>query len=178
MAVQYPYMNRLGDMATYTGQQLFNRLQGNINACNNAFKIEAAVAPPFIGVPATPQEFYPLFNGVSVMDKAANSIPLTFLLIDNNEVVPDGFGLLFEATAPLSAGIESPQKGLFKTIAFIEATADLSDGAISTGMFTAYVNIFGEPTAGSQFYLQVKQISYVSGEVTVAQRSLVSVIGA
>jgi len=175
MAIQYPYMNRLGDMATYTGQQLYNKLQGNINAAINAIPIEGATPPAFIETPATPQQFYPLFNGVANMDISSVSINLTFLLIDGLQLVPDGFGLIFEATAPLSAGIESPQKGLFKSIGFIEANADLSDSVFGSGLYQSYVDTFGLPLAGSKFYFQVKQISYVSGEVTVAQRSLITV---
>jgi hypothetical protein len=174
IAVQYPYMNRLGDMATYTGQQLYNKLQGNINACNQGVLVDGG-APPFLTRPQTPQEFFPLFNGIDVIDTTANQIPLTNLLIDSNQIVPNNFGVIVEATDIISAGIASPQKGLFKAIGFISAGADLTDTGLWDVLYTGYTNVYGVPPEGSKVYIQVKQISYISGEVTTPQRVLASV---
>jgi hypothetical protein len=174
MAVQYPYMNRLGDMATYTGQQLYNKLQGNITACRQGQVLDNP-APSFLNRPQTPQEFFPLVNGLNNIDTAADQISMVNLLIDTNQVCPSGYGLIIEATAPLSAGIESPQRGLFKAIAFCSEDADFTDTALWDNLYTGYVDVFGIPPTGSKCYIQVKQISYISGEVTVPQRVLASV---
>lgn len=177
MAVHYPYMNRLGDMSTYTGQQLFNKLQGNISACISAPNI-SGTAPSYLTVPATPQEFYPLINDVNNIDNTAQQINLNNLLIDGNQFVPDGYGVIIEATAPLSAGISSPQKGLFKSIGYIDQNGDLSDSALWENTYANYVAIFGRPSAGDRAYIQVKQISLISGEATTPQRILALVTGA
>jgi hypothetical protein len=169
-------MNRLGDMATYTGQQLYNRLQGNINACNQGILVDGS-APPFIAAPQTPQEFFPLVNGINNIDTIANQISLINLIIDGLQAVPSDFGVIVEATSPLSAGIASPQRGLFKAIGFISAGADFSDTALWDVLYTGYTNVFGTPPTGSKVYIQVKQISYVSGEVTTPQRVLANVTG-
>jgi hypothetical protein len=174
IAPQYPYMNRLGDMATYTGQQLYNRLQGNINACQQGQVLDGG-APGFLNSPQTPQEFFPLVNGMNNIDITAQQIPMNNLLIDSNQIVPNNFGIIIEATSPLSAGIESPQRGLFKAIGFGSENADLTDATLWDNLYIGYVNVFGTPTAGQQCYIQVKQISYISGEVTVPQRILASV---
>jgi len=174
MAVQYPYMNRLGDMATYTGQQLYNKLQGNINACNQGNLLDQS-APPFLNRPQTPQEFFPLVNGLTNIDNTAEQISMVSMLVDGNQVCPSGYGLIIEATAPLSAGIESPQRGLFKAIAFCSEDADFTDTALWDNLYIGYTDVFGMPPAGSKCYIQVKQISYISGEVTVAQRVLADV---
>jgi hypothetical protein len=174
MAVQYPYMNRLGDMATYTGQQLYNKLQGNINACRQGNLLDQA-APSFLNRPQTPQEFFPLVNGLTTIDNTAEQISMIDLLVDGNQVTPANFGLIIEATAPLSAGIESPQKGLFKAIAFCSDGADFTDTALWDNLYIGYVDVFGVVPVGSNVYIQVKQISYISGEVTVPQRVLATV---
>jgi hypothetical protein len=176
IAPQYPYMNRLGDMATYTGQQLYNRLQGNINACRQGELLDATF-PPFLNRPQTPQEFFPLVNGLTNIDNTAEQISMTNLLVDGDQLTPANFGLIIEATAPLSAGIESPQRGLFKAIAFCSQGADFTDTALWDNLYLGYVNVFGIVAAGSKCYIQVKQISYISGEVTVPQRVLATVTG-
>jgi hypothetical protein len=176
IAVQYPYMNRLGDMATYTGQQLYNKLQGNINGCNQGVLVDGA-APPLLNRPQTPQEFLPLVNGINNIDNTANQISLINLLVNNDQVTPTNYGIIVEATSPLSAGIESPQKGLFKTIGFISENADFTDTGLWDVLYTGYTNVFGTPPVGSKVYIQVKQISYISGEVTVPQRVLANVTG-
>jgi len=176
IAPQYPYMNRLGDMATYTGQQLYNRLQGNINACQQGVVVDGSV-PPFIAIPQTPQQFFPLVNGINNIDTITNQISLINLLIDGNQIVPTNYGVIVEATSPLSEGIGSPQRGLFKAIGFIGDDADLSDSGLWDILYTGYTNVFGTPPADSKCYIQVKQISFISGEVTVAQRSLATVTG-
>lgn len=176
-AVHYPYMNRLGDMSTYTGQQLFNKLQGNISACISAPNI-SGTAPSYLTNPSTPQEFYPLVNGVTNIDNTAQQISLNNLLIDANQIVPDGYGVIMEATAPLSAGITSPQKGLFKSIGYIDQNADLTDSALWENAYSNYVSVFGHPAAGSVCYIQFKQISLISGEATTPQRTLATVTGA
>jgi hypothetical protein len=174
IAVQYPYMNRLGDMATYTGQQLYNKLQGNINACRNAFLVGGAY-PNFIARPQTPQEFYPLVNGIDNISTTAQQISLINLLIDGNQTTPGGFGVIIEATSPLSAGIESPQKGLFKAIGYIADGEDFTDTDLWDALYVGYTNVFGTPPISTKCYIQVKQISLISGEVTVAQRVLASI---
>jgi hypothetical protein len=176
MAINYPYMNRLGDMATYTGQQLYNKLQGNINACQQGYIIDGS-APAFLNRPQTPQEFFPLVNGMNNIDNTAEQISMINLLIDGEQVTPTSFGIIIEATAPLSAGIESPQKGLFKAIGFCAQNADFTDSALWENLFTGYRNVFGVVPSGSKCYIQVKQISYISGEVTVPQRILATVTG-
>jgi hypothetical protein len=176
MAVQYPYMNRLGDMATYTGQQLYNKLQGNINACQQGEVLDAG-APGFLARPQTPQEFFPLVNGLTNIDNGATQISMINLFVDGNQTTPANFGLIIEATAPLSAGIESPQKGLFKAIAFCSDSADFTDTDLWDSLYVGYTNVFGIPPVNSKCYIQVKQISYISGEVTVPQRVLATVTG-
>jgi len=174
MAVQYPYMNRLGDMATYTGQQLYNKLQGNINACQQGVLLDATY-PAFLNRPQTPQEFFPLVNGLTNISISGQQIDMITTFVDGDQVVPNNFGLIIEATAPLSAGIESPQKGLFKVIAFCSENADFTDTALWDNLYTGYRNVFGTVPAGSKCYIQIKQISYISGEVTVPQRVLATV---
>jgi hypothetical protein len=97
------------------------------------------------------------------------------LLVDGQQSTPANFGLIIEATAPLSAGIESPQKGLFKAIAFCSDNADFTDTDLWDALYVGYTNVFGVPPANSKCYIQVKQISYISGEVTVPQRVLATV---
>jgi hypothetical protein len=176
MAVHYPYMNRLGDMSTYTGQQLYNKLQGNINACANARVIYQA-PPALLTTPSTPQEFFPLVNGIDTIDVNANQIPLLNLLIDGNQIVPAGYGVIIEATAPLSIGIGSPQKGLFKAIGFISENGDLTDTALWDELFTGYVDVFGVPRIDDRMYIQAKQVCYRSGEATVPQRIIANTVG-
>ena len=176
IAVQYPYMNRLGDMATYSGQQLFNKLQSNINAVNAAGLI-GAPAPALLTSPTTPQTFFPLVNGMSNFDLTANQFSTANVLCDNLQDVPTGFALIIECTSPLSAGITSPQKGLFKAINSIAEEQDLTDTGIWSNLYDGYVAVFGVPNTGDVFYTQIKQVSYASGEATVAQRILTTVTG-
>ena len=175
IAVQYPYMNRLGDMATYSGQQLYNKLNSNINAVTSA-GLFGANAPAIINIPKTPQTFFPLVNGMEAFDIGADQFPTSALLVEGLQEVPEDFALIVECTAPLSEGITSPQKGFFKAIGSIGPTEDLLDTGLWGALYTGYVAIYGVPSAGDKFYTQVKQVSYVSGEATVAQRCLTTVV--
>jgi hypothetical protein len=175
-AIHYPYMNRLGDMSTYTGQQLYNSLNGNINACFAA-PIYQGQLPAILGLPQTPREFGTIVNGITNVDNTAAQIPLTNLFVNNDQFLPANFGLIIEATAPLSPGITAPQKGLFKSICFLGPDTDFTDTDPWDYVYNGYIEVFGRPTAGEKLYIQVKLVSYISGEASVPVRTLASVTG-
>lgn len=148
-AVNFPMMNKLGESKVLSGQQLFNKL-------NNPL-IQVGVAT--LTTCPTPQSFPSVSVGVTENVTAGNKLFAT-IYFDGNQAVPAGFLCIVNATATVSAGVNSPQKGLFKKITTVQEAGD-TDGL---NIVTPYNNTFGALITGDTIFVGVTVISVISGE--------------
>lgn len=148
MAPQYPYSNRLGEASQYTGQQLYNHLNMNLEV----------VGAATLDVPLVPQTFsntridtFSLSNTAGVL--TTGEIELLDVGLATESVV-------VEITTSLSGGITKPAKGLFRQV-FIE-----SDASAGTGIdFTAqYIALYGSPELGATVFVRAWLINQNTGQ--------------
>lgn len=148
MAPQYPYTNRLGESSQYTGQQLYNHLNMNLQV----------VSATLLTTPLVPETFSNIFLQTFEMDNATG-------VLDTATCGTSGLGLATEAivievTTNLSGGITKPAKGYFKQLLI---TTDLS--AISTfDIKAAYLALYGSPATGSSVFARAYLINTNTGQ--------------
>ncbi len=151
-ATGFPVQNKLGETKLLSGQQLFNRLNNTLIQANQ-----------------TPLDVCPLsvsFPSITI-DGVLNSISppelLLSLAFDGSTAVPAGFVVALSATAKLSAGVSSPQKGLFKRVAIVAAGVDMAEYDMTAG----YNDLFGSLTVGDTIFIGAMLISKASGESSI-----------
>ena len=158
----YPFQDKLGQTKYYTGEQLYMKLNSNLNA----------IGQTLLNVPAVPVEF-PTMAPVSASGDISDTEILYELDINGAAVIPAGFNLIVEGTAPISAGISAPQRGLFKQVAVLAAAADTS----TNDLYAGYAAVFGAPVANDFIYLRARLVALASGEAsTDADISLTFVV--
>ena len=150
-AVNFPMMNKLGEAKVLSGQQLFNKLNNNLVQAGQATLSTCPI----------PQSF-PSVEFTNVQNITTGNVLNFTLLTDGGVNVPNGFVLVVSATASLSAGINSPQKGLFKNIALADSGDSIEDYEIST----PYNNNFGALITGDTIFIGAYLVNTISGEAS------------
>lgn len=168
IAPHYPYMDSLGETKILSGQQLFMKLNQNINGYNSNYPITTFA---LLDMPVTPQVFPTISFASGVCNNTTSEIELTNILIDGDASVPTGFGLVFEACQVLSQGISAPQKGLFKSLLSYSPSTDFTDSVNASDLYLAYVYKYGMPHTGSGFYGNIYLVCVESGEKSVPIRA-------
>lgn len=156
---QYPYQDKLGNSKIYSGEQLYIKLNSNLNAAGLPQLVE----------PIIPVSF-PSFamSEASVSATAGEAFAQT--LFNGSAEVPAGFSYIVEATDNLSVGIDAPQRGLFKQIAVLAETKDTS----AENIYARYTAVFGAPQIGSKVFYRGRLVSELSGEAsTFAQAACI-----
>lgn len=168
----YPYMDSLGESKILSGQQLFMKLNQQINGSNvnNIYGQTALIYDP-----VEPQVFPAIFNPDTSCDISTAFISLNTILLDGTATIPTGYVATFDATQMLSPGITAPQKGLFKNLLTVPEGTDLTDSQFGSDLYGQFTNTFGAPVVGSMFYLNISLISNISGEKSVPARCKVLV---
>lgn len=139
--------NIFGDIVRPSGQNLYIAVNSNIQ---NAGGVALTMPPNKVGADSLVE--------ISVTaDVVAGTMTLDF----DPAAVPAGHVMMVEATAPLSAGI-SYMKNRFRQIAILPAAT-----ASGADIYTAYVEKFGEPTAGKKIGVRAKFITIATGEVSL-----------
>lgn len=145
----FPYQDRLGQTKTYTGQQLYCRLNQTI----------VQVGGTMINTPPLSQEFPGTeFAGITGITLDAGAID-EFLLDFTDTTMPDNWRIQMFATPGVSTGITRPAQGLFKLVTTISTiTASQYDAA------TAYSALFGTPADGSAVWVRLLMVNYFTGQ--------------
>ena len=150
-AVQFPYMDKLGEMRVYSGQQLFNKLNNNL----------VQLGYPIIETCPTPQSFPEVVISTIVNTVTDNILGIT-IAYDGAITSPPNFVTIVHATAPMSKGVSAPQKGLFKKIQTIGPEEDVDVYYLNPN----YTNNFGELILEDFIYLGVTIVNLRSGEAS------------
>lgn len=148
-AGDFPYFDIFGDSRTLSGSQLYVKLNNNLSQ-----------------VGASPLTFPPMPAGTGAVqlavvefDTGDTEINITQDLISP----PAGYGFIYEATRPLSAGVRF-YKNEFRQI----LTTATSTPATPTALWNAYVTKFGLPEAPANIGFRVSIVNTATGERSVA----------
>lgn len=143
-ATGYTKVNRIGQTLQVTGKRLFVMLNQNLSLIGIAANfdypgLKIANAPLITGTPA-----YSLATGIdfAFSNGAAN------------------FGVIYEATPMLSAGINRPSNNKFR---IFSAVSDSSTPPASTTLAVAYAARFGTPILGSTIFVRAKFLANDTG---------------
>lgn len=150
----YPYTNRVGVVSTYTGFQLFAKVNNQLRAVfANPLKEEV---PPVV------------LKGMYIRSaEYAIGTPTLAILVqfgdDSNPIVPANTVFVVQATTRMSTGVNSPKANNFRTIAISSPGVDTS----SVDYRGAYFNVFGTyPDPNSNVFVQVFFINTTTGQVS------------
>lgn len=144
----YPYLNKLGQTRTYSGQQLFMTLNRNLQSVDTA-QLDSPAAPAGVGTVAS-----------MTLTAVASTGVITVTPVINDEDGNTEYSVL--ATRPVSAGRNFAGRSTKRSIdvyteAALEAGADIG---------TTYASIFGPITgqAGSKIFVTVFGVNTVTGQ--------------
>jgi hypothetical protein len=151
-APNYPYKNKLGVTAKYTGFQLFAKTNMQLNAVTFGpiQTIGSPVAVAAVG-------FIEILTG----SPTVMTVNIGFG-IDNNlsTSVPADCSLIVRATAAQSRGKYAPKRSIFKQI-------DVEPTGVSTNaldIFPFYQAKFGTPIVGSLVFVEAFLVSTITGQ--------------
>lgn len=145
---EYPYLNKLGQTRTYSGQQLFMVLNRNLQSVDTA-QINAPSAPAGVGTVAS-----------MTLTAVASTGVITVTPVINDEDGDTEYSIL--ASRPVSAGRNYIGRSALRSVdvsteATLEAGQDIG---------TEYASIFGDITgqAGSKIFVRVFGVNTVTGQ--------------
>ncbi len=145
---QYPYQNRVGDTKEYTGQQLFIKLNMNLDV------VGAAV----LNTPLVPEAF-------SDTKVTATTFTLTAGVLTTATVTLQAIGLATESiivmtTINVGGGINNPAQSMFKlTQVFTDASA-----GVSLDILTTYLALYGSPGLSTTVFARAWMINENTGQ--------------
>lgn len=146
-AASFPYVDRFGNSRQLSGQQLYVKLNSNLNYANAA-GIDDAPAPVEI----------PALTTVSVTaDESTAAVTLTFAPTP----VPADFALIVRAAGNVGQG-KTFVKNLYRNVSVLDAAAT-SPAVISAD----YAAKFGPPIAGLKTFVQIFLISTTTGQAGI-----------
>lgn len=143
----FPYLNKVGQVSLYSGQQLFMKFNQQLLVLGLA----TTETPP------VPREFIELVQDAPPVFDIGSSA--TFTLGITPEVVPAGYQAVLQASAPVSAGVDSPASVSFKQINLIGGTSSLGDDQLN-----AYNAVYGSAPEGAKVWYRVKLVAENSGQ--------------
>jgi hypothetical protein len=141
----FPQTDNLGQVIYLTGEQLYVRCNSNLVMLGQS-QIDVAPSPTSFDVIA-------FTSLTATADDGAMSLAFT-------PTVPAGYQLVVRATAPISAGKQSPARSAYRLITVI-AAAETSPQAIGI----AYTNVFGAITGatGQKIFIEMFLVESSSG---------------
>jgi hypothetical protein len=143
-APDFPYLNKLGQPSTYSGQQLFMKFNQQLVAIGSSIVSSA-----------------PVSKALSVIGfSAVNTCTTISIILDcATNPVPADETYVIEATAPISAGIFSPSRSAYKQIKVVAAAADPT-----ADLITEYTAVFGAPLVGQKIFFRMFVVAASSGQ--------------
>ena len=148
IAPQYPYQNRMGESSTYTGQQLYIKLNMNLQVVGATLLTTPKVPAVFSNTQVTTLEM-PLVLGV-----------LTGAEIDFSNDATAGESVIISITTSLSNGIISPSDSAFKQLQIVTDGSAISP----TDITTAYQALYGDPQLGTKIFARADLVLEATGQ--------------
>lgn len=142
----YPATNRLGEVYTPSGYQLYMTLNSNLKA----------VGAASIAQPLAPASFSS--NAIDGFTMTLTAGALSTANVNFLADIATGEVALCEMSGSLSAGISSPSASLFKRITTGSADNDQVELAAD------YVGTYGQPSVGSKIFIRVFRVLVATGQ--------------
>jgi hypothetical protein len=151
----YPYIDKLGQTKTYTGSQLYKKLNGNLIQTGNAI-IDNCLPPVTIVAIDSAVGSASQANGVVITGVSFGGVGL---------IVPDGYVCNVYATRAMGAGVTNPKPPMFRMIAVLPEATDTGDYDIST----EYEAVYGDgyktmPITSTVIWLAFKTVCVTTGQ--------------
>jgi hypothetical protein len=149
-APNYPYLNRLGQSGIYTPSQLFQKVNSQLTAINEA-PVLSMVSPVTL-------------DSISTIT-ITSSIGAPNLLLDisfstGSGNVPAGCSLVVSCTGIVSDGVSKPSSSSFKQIAVFASGTPI----VAKDLWVEYNNKFGTPQVDATTYVQVFLVSTITAQ--------------
>lgn len=149
-APAYPYLNRLGESSVYTGFQLYQKVNSQLQLCGQA-GVDTIIAP--VEMPITTSFEFDTFSTTELILNAENSFT-------NTNEVPSDLIFVYEATMPLSTGVYRPKRQDFKQVQVIPPT-----DVTALDNVAGYTNAFGYyPVVGQKIFVRGFFVSLLTGQ--------------
>lgn len=148
----YPYTNSLGESSVYTGFQLFQKTNTQLEA----------IGLPSISSMPSPVEL-PSITALSIDNLLATTVEIDVTFSDGLKVVPANTRLIIMATRPLSFGINKPKRPDFKSLTVKVAAADVDSFDITP----FYTTVYQSPlVAGDYIFIRCMLVSAITGQTS------------
>lgn len=157
-APNFPYQDRLGQTKTYSGQQLFVKLNLQLLSVN-----------PSQSLVTTPPLAVELPGGTIDLDSVENQTTAMNIGIDVNVTgyVQADHWLEIEATPGLSPGVMRPALSKFRLV----TVANPANLTALVNIGTAYTDVIGVQEVGSKISFQVSIVSKSTGQKAIVGRA-------
>jgi len=163
-AINYPQVDRLGNVVTLTGSQLASKF------ANLALLADTTLTPQECGSPVyvptiTTLAIGGLFTGGVIANLVLNAI-ITNSSGDTVDEVPANFAFILKATKPMSAGFTAPKKADFRVITVYSVTEAVDAVSIQS----AYAAKFGSQIIGgdAKIFFSAQMVSLTTPQVSAA----------
>jgi len=148
MAPQYPYTNRLGESSEYTGQQLHNHLNMNLQVIGGTLLDSPLVPATFSSTRITG---FTITTLAGVLDSADVTLQAVGVATES---------IIVEVTTSLSGGITKPARGLFKQVEIFD---DASSGT-TLDIQSSYDTLYGDPELGAKVFVRAWLVNENTGQ--------------
>lgn len=148
-AVNYPYVNSVGESSVLTGFQLFQQVNSRLISGNQS-TIDTMPAP--IEMPG-------IDSFTNSVNSLAGDLAAGFSSAGSGNVPADCFALM-EATIPMSAGKYRPKRPDFKLIKVFEAGDSVNAEDVSGN----YTGVFGPRVLGNVFFMRLTLVNQLTGQ--------------
>jgi len=145
-AINYPYIDSLGQSKTYTGNQLCMTVN------NRLLSVDA----PEISFMVPPVSVMPIGEVQPDVDVSLSTLTLSVQYNGGGFVVPVATKLIIEATPSLSKGVTNPKNEMYRRLAVIDAAAPTLNMAFTNVYFDAFGAL---PALGANVYFKATAIS-------------------
>lgn len=142
----YPATNRVGEVYTPSGYQLYMTLNSNLNA----------VEEESLDTPLSPSSFVATGLDGFQMELTAGALTTGEISLSIDTGVDEI--CLVETTGGLSAGVTAPSSSLFKKTTVVSGTTLALDITLD------YVALYGQPTVGTKIFAKVYRILSTTGQ--------------
>lgn len=158
-AVNYPYNDSLGRPQVYTGFQLYQKVNSQLQLIGG---------DPLVVMPA-PVEMNGIVN-LTVNPSLAADFSATVSWVVPEGGVPGSTILVFQATRLMSTGIYRPKRQDFKNILALP-----SPNPSPFELLDAYTAVYGSPAIGSTIFIQAFSVSTITGQTSNVKTTQVTV---
>ena len=156
-APEFPYQNRVGETSTYTGSQLFAKL--------NMARFQQDPGAEYMTNPPSPSSLTAIYSAVATLATDSPNVNIT-ITINGGTGLGAGQLAYVMATRGLSQGVYRPKDNVFKLLgSFAVSNAGVVDTPAQVLLDAAYIAKFGVPATGSAVWFKLMTFEPETGQL-------------